>query len=66
MRNLASMPGMGRRERFYLEPGSRLFPVAPWAIVYEPLSEGDGIFVERILDGRRDLPAILKKKNPPR
>lgn len=62
MHNLAFMPGMGRRGSSYLEPGSRIFPVAPWTIVYEPLPDGDGILVQRILDGRRDLAAIFKKK----
>ena len=62
MHNLAFMPGMGRG-RSYLEAETRAFPVAPWLIVYDPLPGDDGILVQRILDGRRDLAAIFKKKS---
>lgn len=61
MNNLAFMPGMGRRDRSYLEEGARMFPVVPWIIIYEPLPDDEGILVQRILDGRRDLAAIFKK-----
>jgi plasmid stabilization system protein ParE len=64
--NLAFMPGIGRRGHSYLEAGSRVFPVPPWTIIYQPLPEDGGIFVQRILDGRRDLAAIFKKKSPRR
>jgi plasmid stabilization system protein ParE len=58
MRNLAFMPGMGR-PRPWLPEGFRAFPVRPWTIVYRPLVEGGGIYVDRIIDTRRDLDEIL-------
>jgi toxin ParE1/3/4 len=60
MRNLASMPRMGSR-RSYLKPKQRAFPVPPWTIYYEPLAEGEGVNIVRIIDGRRNLPAIFGK-----
>ena len=54
-RTLAHMPGMGK-SRPYLAPTVRAFPVSPWTIICKPLQELDGIFVYRVLDGRRDLP----------
>ena len=60
MDNLAFMPGMGRR-RSYLRRDQRAFPVPPWTIYYEPLPDG-GIEVVRVLDGRRDLASVFKKK----
>ncbi|HWA92473.1 MAG TPA: type II toxin-antitoxin system RelE/ParE family toxin [Rhizomicrobium sp.] len=60
MSNLAFMPGIGR-ERPYLDVGARAFPAPPWTIVYDPLPGGDGILVQRVLHGRRDLAAIFKK-----
>ena len=40
----------------------RVFGVRPWLIVYQPLSDGDGVHVIRILDNRRDIAALLGKK----
>jgi plasmid stabilization system protein ParE len=60
IRNLAAMPGMGGR-RPYLNPKQRAFSVPPWIIYYETLLEKDGIRIVRIIDGRRDLPAIFRK-----
>lgn len=65
MGNLAFMPGMGRLSKHF-EPGQRAFPVAPWIIYYIPRSDGDGIDVLRVIDERRDLPSIFKKKKPRR
>ena len=59
MNNLAFMPGIGRG-RSYMEAGLRAFPAAPWTIVYDLLPDGDGINVIRIIDGRRNLPAIFR------
>lgn len=61
MDNLAFMPGIGRPTK-YFEPGQRAFPVAPWIIYYMPQPDRDGIDVLRIIDGRRDLPSVFKKK----
>ncbi len=65
MRNLAFMPGMGRWQS-YLDDGVRAFPIAPWTIYYASRLDGDGIEIVRIIDGRRDLPAVFKKKKPRR
>ena len=60
MRNLAFMPGIGGR-RAYVESTSRIFAVSSWMIVYEILPESGGIFVQRVIDGRRDLSFVLRK-----
>jgi plasmid stabilization system protein ParE len=57
---LAYMPAMGR-PRFYLARAARVFAVSPWLVVYTPLPDLDGILVVRVVDGRRDLPAVLGK-----
>lgn len=61
MHNLALMPGMGRWHS-YLDKHWRAFPLAPWTIYYKLRPDGDGIDVLRIIDGRRDIPAVFKKK----
>ncbi|SRR5579862_550339 len=62
MDSLAFMPGMGGR-RYYLKRNQRAFSVSPWTIFYEELPEREGINVVRVVDGRRNLPAIFGKKN---
>jgi plasmid stabilization system protein ParE len=57
-RNLAFMPGIGR-SRSYLEPDRLAFSVRPWTIFYMRLPEHEGIRVLRVVDGRRNLPAIF-------
>jgi toxin ParE1/3/4 len=57
MDTLTFMPGIGN-PRAYLEAGVRAFSVAPWTIYYRPLP--DGIRVLRVLDGRRNLPALFE------
>jgi toxin ParE1/3/4 len=56
---LVMMPGIGG-SRSYLAAKRRAFPVRPWLIVYLPSK--DGIHVLRVIDGRRDLPAMFGKK----
>jgi plasmid stabilization system protein ParE len=58
---LAAMPRMGRKTRS-LEPGSRSFSTRPWIIYYDPLPGSDGIHVARIIDGRRDLDRLFRRK----
>jgi toxin ParE1/3/4 len=58
MNNLAFMPGIGQK-RSYLQPDQRAFPVSPWTIFYRNLPDGYGIEIVRVIDGRRDLPAIF-------
>jgi plasmid stabilization system protein ParE len=60
MKNLAYIPGAGGR-RPYLSRGQRAFPVPPWTIFYEELPEQKGTSIVRIVDGRRDLPRVLRK-----
>jgi plasmid stabilization system protein ParE len=58
---LARRPRLGRTEMsFDGEP--RVFSVYPWKVVYEPLLDGSGIYILRILDSRQDLLALLGKK----
>jgi plasmid stabilization system protein ParE len=59
LQTLAFMPTMGRK-RPDLEPESRIFSTAPWLIVYRPLPDQAGIRVQRIVDGRRNIPNVLR------
>jgi toxin ParE1/3/4 len=61
IRTLAFMPGLGR-PRPYLKRGTRTFPISPWLVVYAPLPDLDGIRVVRVVDGRRDLGAVIGNK----
>ena len=61
MRRLAVMPGMGGR-RSYLKRGQCAFPAPPWTIYYEKLPDCDGVKIVRVIDGRRDLPAVFGRK----
>ncbi len=56
--NLAAWPRSGRVNS-ELDGSPRVFAVWPWLIIYEPRPRGGGIFVWRIVDGRRDLPSII-------
>jgi plasmid stabilization system protein ParE len=57
---LAEWPRSGRLHP-ELDGAPRIFSVWPWLIVYEPGPNGEGIYVWRITDGRRDLPRIVQK-----
>ena len=62
---LAKMPHLGSHRRFQSTnfPKLRQFPVdgyAAYLIFYEPTD--DGIEVVRVLHGRRDIEAMLKRK----
>jgi plasmid stabilization system protein ParE len=61
IRLIAFLPGMGRA-RAEFGRSTRSFPVSPRVIVYRPLAELDGIRILRVVDGRRDLPAVLGKQ----
>ena len=58
---LAQMSRIGR-VRADLDGEPRAFAIWPWLIVYEPLSEGQGIVVWRAIDGRRDLPRHIRRE----
>jgi toxin ParE1/3/4 len=62
LRRLARRPLMGRLRPDF-EGAPRSFPVGPWLIVYEPLQDGSGILLLRIIDNRRDVAALLGKKS---
>jgi toxin ParE1/3/4 len=53
---------LGRR-RFDFKGDPYSFTVAPWLIIYEPLPDGVGIYILRILDSRRDIAALMGKKS---
>ncbi len=57
---LAWAPLIGRK-RSDLRGSPRSFPVRPYTVIYEPLPEGDGIFVWRIVHGARDLRRVIKR-----
>jgi toxin ParE1/3/4 len=59
---LSKRPRLGRR-RYDFKGEPLGFTVAPWLVLYEPLSNETGILVLRILDTRRDLAALLGKKS---
>ena len=56
--NLAAFPEIGRI-RPDLIGSPRTLSVHPWLLVYEPLTGERGILVMRVLDGRRDIQALL-------
>jgi plasmid stabilization system protein ParE len=58
--HVAAMPGVGRIRKD-LDGAPRSFSVWPWLVIYETLPRREGIVVWRVLDGRRDLPAVVKR-----
>jgi toxin ParE1/3/4 len=56
---LADWPFIGR-VRPELDGEPRSFSVWPWIVIYEPQATGRGIYVWRILDGRRNLPRVTR------
>lgn len=59
LKTLADWPFIGR-VRPELDGEPRAFSVWPWIVIYEPQLQGRGIIVWRIVDGRRDLPRLVK------
>jgi plasmid stabilization system protein ParE len=60
MRRAADDPlAFARRSEF--SGGPRRINVFEYAIFYEPLPEGDGIFVWRIIHGRRNLTRLVRR-----
>lgn len=57
---VAFMPGSGRRRPLIAGIDILFFPIRPWVIVYRMLDSGDGIYILRIVDGRRDLQSVLR------
>ena len=56
--SLAAWPRIGRI-REDLDGSPRTFSIWPWLLIYEPQQSGTGIVLWRILDGRRDMPAVV-------
>jgi toxin ParE1/3/4 len=56
--NLADWPFIGK-VRPELDGTPRTFSIWPWIVIYEPQSDGRGIIVWRIVDGRRNLPQLV-------
>jgi toxin ParE1/3/4 len=54
---IADNPEIGRLRRD-LNRQSRTFSIAPWIVIYTALPDGDGVFILRVVDGRRDLPQL--------
>ena len=65
LNRLAFMPSAGR-VRPDLLGSPHTFLVQSWRVFYRPRTQLDGILVIRIIDTRRDLDAILRKKRRPR
>ena len=59
MERAAEAP-LAYRERREYRGNPRRINVFDYAIFFEPLPEGDGIFVLRVLHGRRDLTRLLR------
>lgn len=57
--NLADWPFIGRI-RPELDGAPRAFSVWPWIVIYEPQPHERGIYVWRIVDGRRDLARLFR------
>ncbi len=57
--NLADWPFIGRT-RPDLDGSPRAFSVWPWIVFYEPQAKGAGIVVWRVVDGRRELPRLIR------
>jgi plasmid stabilization system protein ParE len=49
------------RERAEYRKRPRRINVFEYAIFYEPLPEGDGIYVLRVIHGQRDIPRVLSR-----
>jgi plasmid stabilization system protein ParE len=59
LRVLADMPGIGRRRQNLVRGDVFFHPISPWIVVYTILPDKDGIYIRRIVDGRRDLKRVL-------
>ncbi|MFN9848996.1 MAG: type II toxin-antitoxin system RelE/ParE family toxin [Alphaproteobacteria bacterium] len=57
---VASAPYIGR-ERAEFEGGPRSLVVRPYVIFYEPLADGGGIAIWRVLHGARDMEDLLRR-----
>ena len=61
MELVATAPSMGR-VRNDLRGHPRTFAIWPWIIVYEARPDGQGIYIWRVIDGRRDVPRHVERE----
>ncbi len=61
LQSLAYMPGIGRKRPNIAGRSVLFHPVSPWRIAYTILPSRDGIYVRRIVDGRRDLKGLFPR-----
>lgn len=57
---VASAPYIGR-ERAEFDGNPRSLVVHPYVIFYEPLADGDGIAIWRVLHGARRMEDLLRR-----
>ena len=57
---VASAPYIGR-ERVEFDGSPRSLVIRPYVIFYEPLAEGDGIAIWRVLHGARRVEDLLRR-----
>lgn len=61
---LASLPGIGRvRQDLPGHPQSYI--IAPWLVLYRSHDREGGITILRVIDGRRNIPNVLKTEGRP-
>ena len=58
--SVSFMPGIGRKRADIGGRALLFHPVKPWLVAYTILPSNDGIFVRRIVDGRRNLKRIFE------
>jgi plasmid stabilization system protein ParE len=61
LQSIAYMPGIGRKRPNIAGQNVLFHPVAPRLIAYTILPSKDGIYVRRIVDGRRDLRQVFRR-----
>jgi plasmid stabilization system protein ParE len=64
MHRTAGQPVIHHERREY-PGGPRRVNAFGYAIFFEPLPEGGGIFVWRVIHSARDLPRIVRRPEPP-
>jgi toxin ParE1/3/4 len=58
---LAHWPDIGRTHS-ELTDNPRSFTMKPWIIFYDQIKDSESVRILRVLDGRRDLPTLLPKR----
>ena len=63
IRLLADQPLIGRERSEFDLPGLRSIAIRPHVIFYS-VPNDDQVVIHRVVDGRRDLPSVLKPEDP--